>query len=188
VFGANTNAVNWFWQGFNKVELMVSADDAERAAEIISRTTTEDLEPIPMPLGAPAPTDEQGHPIVPIGEYASLRELRDAQTVLASADIVGYAPPMGPRGEQPPGQGKRFVLRVTENEVERAKALLEDEAQEDADEPRCPQCGSWRTVEHEGLLGGLGAMIGIPARSEMECVNCHYRAPKAEFLRHDSAE
>jgi len=93
-----------------------------------------------------------------------------------------FLPVLVPRGDRPRGEGKRFVVRVREADLERARQILEkegDASDEDPDEPRCPECGSWRTYAlplsgKKGLLGWLFA--GEPGESgELECLRCHHR-------------
>jgi hypothetical protein len=183
IFGANTNYVNWLLQGFNQVELLVPAEDVERATQILARTSTDELEPVPMPDEAPPAVDEQGNALAIVGAYESFHEMRDAQTVLASGRIRAFVPPMAPRGDRPAGVGKRFILRVTEADLNRAKALLADEAQDDSDEPRCPKCGSWRILQPQSIMGDLAALVGLGHERQFECLVCHYQAKSSEFLK-----
>jgi hypothetical protein len=118
-----------------------------------------------------------------VGTYDSFREMRDAQTVLASGRIRAFVPPMAPRGDRPAGVGKRFILRVAEADLNRAKALLADEAQDDSDEPRCPKCGSWRILQPQSIMGDLAALVGLGHERQFECLACHYRAKSSEFLK-----
>jgi hypothetical protein len=136
-----------------------------------------------MSDGVPPPVDEQGNALAVIGMYGSYREMSDAQTVLASARIRAFVPPMAPRGDRPAGVGKRFVLWVAETDLNRAKALLADEAQDDTGEPRCPKCGSWRILQPESLIGGLAALVGLGHERQFECLACHYRGAPSEFLK-----
>jgi hypothetical protein len=181
VFGANTSAVYWFWQVITDVDLLVPEADAERAREILSRVTSNDLEPADEPANA-SPADERGRVLVPVGAYDNLPALRDAQTVLASEQINAYGPRLVLRGDKPPGTGKRFVLRVAEQDLESARALLAEEAEEDRDEPRCPKCGSWRVISTKTLLEGLAGAVGLGGPGAYECLSCHHRGPAAEFV------
>jgi hypothetical protein len=181
IFGANINAVDWLWQGFNPVDLLVPRADAERAGEILARTAGDDLEPAAVAEGAAEPVDERGNKLLPVGAYENVHDLLDAQTVLASAGVRAFAPAMKPRGDRPAGVGKRFVLRVPEGEVAQARAMLAEEASEDRDDPRCPKCGSWRVYLPETLLGGMAHLVGIGHGPMAECLACHYRADAAEF-------
>jgi hypothetical protein len=183
LFGANVSAMNWLWSGFNKIDLLVPQEDVERATQILARTSTDELEPVPMPDGAPPPVDDQGNVLAVVGSYGSYREMSDAQTVLASARIRAFIPSMAPRGDRPPGVGNRFVLWVAKDDLNRAKSLLADEAQDDTGEPRCPKCGSWRVLQPESLIGGLAALVGLGHERQFECLSCHYRAAPAEFLK-----
>lgn len=183
IFGANTNYVNWLLQGFNQVELLVPEEDVEQAMQILARTSTDELEPVPMPDGAPPPVDEHGNALAIVGTYDSFREMSDAQTVLASERIRAFIPPMAPRGDRPPGVGKRFILRIAEADLNRGKALLADEAQDDSEEPRCPKCGSWRILQPQSIMGDLAALVGLGHERQFECLACHYRAKASEFLK-----
>jgi Putative prokaryotic signal transducing protein len=183
IFGANTNAVNWFWVGFNSVELMVLAADVPRAREILSKASAENLEPVPELPDAGLPVDEQGNPLVIVGAYETVQQMRDAQAVLESSSIRTFAPRLEPRGDRPLGTGTRFVLRVAEVDLPRAQKLIEDEADEDAGEARCPKCGSWRVYQSDSLMNSLAALVGRGRGPQAECLSCHYKAPAAEFLQ-----
>lgn len=45
VLGANINMVDWFWQGFNPVDVFLPADDRRRALDILARRCDDELEP-----------------------------------------------------------------------------------------------------------------------------------------------
>jgi hypothetical protein len=183
VFGANINAVDWFWQVFNDVDLLVQESDVERAREVLSRTSNDDVEPAEEAVGSAPPCDEEGRLLVPVGAFENIRNLRDAQTVLASARIDAYAPRLVLRGDRAAGVGKRFILRVAEGDLEKAKVLLAEEAEENRDEPRCPRCGSWRVTRRTSLPMHLADLVGLAGPGEIQCNSCDYRADAAEFLK-----
>jgi hypothetical protein len=178
VFGANTNAVNWLWQAFNDVELMVPEADAQRAKEILDRSWSNEVEPAEEPADAPPPADQQGRLLVSVAAFDNPADLRDAQTVLASQNIVSFGPRLVLRGDRPAGVGKRFILRVDEDDLDAARTLLAEEAQESSDQPRCPRCRSWRVTRRWNLL----MAVGLGGSGEFECDACHYRGAAAEFL------
>ncbi len=167
VHNANTNALGLYFSGFSVVELQVHEADAARAREILDRINADDLEPAALELDPPL--DEQGKPIAlgVAGAFESVRDLGDAQTVLASAGIQAFPPPLVRRGEAPPGEGKRFLLRVLEEDRERAQTLLtqsEAEVEEDDDDLHCPQCGSWRTYPVSNFFGNLLSFLHLAPR------------------------
>lgn len=110
-------------------------------------------------------------------------DLRDAQTLLASERMKAYGPRLVMRGKSPPGEGRRFILRVAEKDLPAAQALLEEESQEDRDQPRCPRCRAWRVHPQRSFFKGLAGVVGLGGEpATMECHSCHYRGPAAEFL------
>lgn len=58
VFGANVNSVDWFWQVFNDVDLIVPEEDVDRARQALSRLDLPDVEPAEEPANAPSPVDK----------------------------------------------------------------------------------------------------------------------------------
>jgi hypothetical protein len=159
-----------------------------RAVDILTSTTSDDVEPAENPDDAPPPVDAQGRSLrlVPAVAFDSVRLMRDAQTVLSSARILSFLPALVPRGDRPPGQGKRFVLRVCQEDLERAKAVLEEvESEADDEEPRCPRCKSWRVFPVSQFWKGLSAMVGLGPKPEdqLECLACHHRGLRADFDR-----
>lgn len=182
VFGANTNAVDWFWQGFNDVDLLVPEAEVEHAKDVLSKSSSDGLEPAEEPKGTPPPADEDGNLLVPVAGYENIRRLRDAQAVLASAQIDAFGPRLVLRGDRPAGVGKRFILRVAEKDLESARQILADEAEQDRDEPRCPKCGSWSVTPRNVLRASLAKLVGQKAQEQYECSSCHYRGSAAEFL------
>ena len=185
IFGANINQVDWFWQVFNDVELIVQEADAQRAKDVLSRTTLDDVEPADEPENGPTPMDEHGNLLAPVAAYETPADLRDGQTVLASEHIAAYGPKLVMRGDKPSGTGRRFILRVAERNLEAAQALLAEEADENKDEPRCPKCGSWQVISRAGLLKDLASAAGLSGPGDCECLSCHYRAPAAHFLQRE---
>jgi hypothetical protein len=185
VFGANTNAVDWFWQGFNDVDLLVQEGEVEQAKDLLSKAPGDGLEPAEEPKGAPPAADEAGNSLLPVGAFENIRRMRDAQAVLASARIDAYGPRLVLRGDRAAGVGKRFILRVAEKDLESARSVLAEEADEDRDEPRCPKCGSWSVIPRNVVLGGLAKMMGLNELAQFECSSCNYRGGAAEFLNHD---
>jgi hypothetical protein len=178
VFGANVGSLGMIYQGFNSVELHVRAEDFERAARILARVASQELEPV----DAGPTADEEGRALLPAGAFEDSRSLYDAQAVLASASIRSFPPVLIPRGDKPPGEGARFILRVIAEDLPRAKALLRDDP--DSDDPRCPKCGSWRVFAISHLLKDLTALVGLgpKPKGQSECLACKYRGDSDEFV------
>lgn len=188
ILNAHVNALGIPYSGLSDVELHVRAGDAARAAQVLKHAGGEDLEPAPEGGLAEPAVDEQGHPVpvVPLAAFESVRLLREAQTVLASARLSSYPPKLVPRGDRPPGIGKRFQLAVAEDDLERAQFLLRQAESDAAEElPRCPKCASWRVYPVGHLLQSLVATFGLGPKpaEELECLACHHRGPAAEFAR-----
>jgi DNA-directed RNA polymerase subunit RPC12/RpoP len=179
VFGANVSSLGLIYQGFNSVELHVRAEDFERAAKVLARVSSTELEP----ADAGPTADDQGRPLLPAAAFDNSRSLYDAQAVLASASIQSFAPILVPRGDKPPGVGARFVLRVSAQDLPRAQALLREDP--DSDDPRCPKCGSWRVFAITHFWKDLGAAVGLGPKSpsQSECLACKYCGKSDEFVR-----
>jgi hypothetical protein len=181
--------------GWTSVELHVRKEDAARAAEVLARYADDsDLEPAGDWQDAPPPLDEEGRPIplAVAAAYDRARRMRDAATVLAAARVPFYLPMLAPRGDRPKGEGKRFVLRVAEEDLERAQSVLGEAEEEAGDEgdPRCPRCSAWRVhpIRSGGILRGIGQALGLskplPFEGEgFECLACRYQGPRLEFVR-----
>lgn len=196
VFGANTASLG-IYRTFANIELNVWPGDAKNAKRILGGVEEGFLEPDDepetesTPAEIPTGTADTGEPtaaepaqvLVPIKAFAHLRELRDAQVVLASARVPSYSPKLIHRGDRPPGVGKRFILRVAEADLPRAQSILDEEQTEDRADPRCPKCASWNVlpVTHfwKDLLGGLGLLPNRP--KQLECRTCRFHAAAEEF-------
>lgn len=197
IINHHTDALR-LYVGGTDVKLLVMAEDAERAAEVIRLARSDEVEPAdadsPGHPAAPAPVDDDGRPVslVPVAAFDHVRPMRAAATVLSSARIDPFPPTLVARGDRPPGTGKRFVLRVREDDLERARAVLEDaEAEaEEEDDPQCPKCGSHRVYPFGGgilrvlaRMVGFGGPDGAGGAAGFECLACKYRGPAAEFGR-----
>jgi hypothetical protein len=165
----------------------VQSDDAGRAAEILARST-EDLEPAEETASEkatatdPASDPNQTQPLVVAAAFDSVRALLDAQVVLASANIRFVAPVLAPRGDRPPGTGKRFILRVVKDDLPRAQSLIWE--QDDMEDPRCPKCGSWRVFPDATWLETLSEITGLGHKppKKYECLACKFHGTEAEFF------
>ena len=155
VLNRNTNALGAY-VGAADVEVQVLESDAGRARELLNAVQNPDeLEPADE-ADDPPPADDEGRPLAleVVAAFEHAGAMRDAATILAAANVRAYTPRLVPRGDRPPGEGKRFVLRVQEDDADRARSVLEAAAEEDAaeggaeDEPRCPKCRSWRSLPH----------------------------------------
>jgi hypothetical protein len=192
VFNANVNSLGIPYAGFADVELHVRQEDAQRAAEVLARDAAEnDLEPQEPSPSDPPPTDEDGNllNLVPVVAFDSVRLMRDAQTILSSARIRTYPPTLVPRGDRPPGEGARFILRVADDDLDRARNVLAEAdadaaSDEDDDAGRCPRCRSWRVFPVSQFWKGLAATFGFGPEPQplMECLACKYVGPKEEFI------
>ncbi|HET6246941.1 MAG TPA: DUF2007 domain-containing protein [Tepidisphaeraceae bacterium] len=185
VLNANVNGLGIPYSGFTSVELQVHETDAERAREIL-HTAEDDVEPDPSTPDAPV-LDEDGQPmqLAVVAAFETARAMREAITLLASARIRAIPPKLVRRGDSPPGTGRRFLLRVEEDDLERAEATLKQAESEggDDDEPRCPKCNSWRIYPVGRGMKMVLAFFGIgkwPA-AQTECLACHYRGAPEEF-------
>lgn len=187
LLNANINALGAHFASFTAVELQVHESDAARAREILERINADDLEPAAVTAGPPL--DEKGEPmrVLAAGAFERVREMRDAQTVLASAGIAAFPPALVRRGDLPAGTGRRFVLRVHEEDLERARALLSETELEgiEDDDPRCPKCHSWRIYPVSNLIGKILSLFAIapPPENLTDCLACGYRGPTVEFNR-----
>jgi putative signal transducing protein len=146
----NTNTLGPY-SAFSQVELQVRQDDAGEARQILARYDTSSTEVEPEEdLGASVPVpDPSGRgTLVTAGAFDTASAMFDAAAALGAAHVECFLPVLVPRGDRPRGHGKRFIVRVREDDVERARHILErpaDDSDEDPGEPRCPECGSWRT-------------------------------------------
>ncbi len=184
VEGANVNALGMHFSGFTDVKVMVLENDAERAAAALARLDLDQMEP----AEDAAALDDSGEPlpIVTVAAFESARGMSEAETLMVSVGIRAYPTPLVPRGNRPPGEGKRFILRAHEDDAERARSILEESEEEarEQNEPRCPKCRSWRVYPVSQLFRGVAAVFGLAPKPEplTDCLACHYRGPTTEFL------
>jgi hypothetical protein len=186
VLNGNVNSLGMPYSGFSMVEMHVHPDDVTRARAVLALATSDDLEPLDDPGTTPV-IDDEGQPLslVQVAAFESVRMLRDAQTILASGHVRSHLPIMAPRGDRAPGEGKRFILRVGEDDLEKARRLLEA-AEDEADEEdfRCPQCHAWRVIAVPQVWKSFVALICFTSAPEeqMECLACKHHGPKVDFL------
>ena len=177
------------YAGGADVKVVVMEADAARAAEVLRHGTSVELEPADDSIDAPPPLDEHGQPLrlEVAARFESPRLLREAATVLASARVQAFLPTLVPRGDRSPGAGKRFLLRVREDEVERARRVLREAEEEagDEEEARCPACRSWRVHKTGGgMLSGLARLLGgRGVEAGFECLACGHRGTVEEFRK-----
>jgi hypothetical protein len=175
VFGANYSALNPLHKGWHDVELFVPEAQAEKALDFLKKTAAKTPDPPEDTEESQGDVDDKGQPLVEVGEFDDVRELRGAETLLASAGIVAFL-------ARRDGQTQQFVVRVADEDVDTALELLADEASEDADEPQCPKCGSWRIHEVTNFLAEIASAFGGKRNvKSMECLSCNYRALVEEF-------
>jgi hypothetical protein len=188
ILNSHVNALGIPYSGLSEVELHIYPRDGARAAELIKHTGGEDLEPADDgELAEPAVDEhEQPIPVALLAKFETVRLLREAQTLLASARLQSYPPKLVPRGDRPPGVGKRFQLLVAEEDLERAQLLLRQAESEAAEElPRCPTCASWRVFAIPHFLRSMAATLGLGPKpaEELECLTCHHQGPATDFAR-----
>lgn len=167
------------YSGFSQVELQVRREDAKAASELLDRLQLDpsDVEPEhdsdpTVPIADPAGPGM----LVAAASYDNPRHLHDAAAALGAAHVDSFLPLLVARGDRPKGTGKRFVIRVREADLERARAILHENETTD-DEPRCPYCGSWRVYTHPPRQGLINFLLGrIPDQPpRLECLRCHRR-------------
>jgi hypothetical protein len=167
VLNENTSALG-AWGGNAVVKVEVALEDAERAFEIINRLRSgDDLEPDEDPDDGSAgfATDEHGRcdPLAVVAEYDTAREMYDCAATLGSVRIEAFLPNVVRRPEGAVPSGRKFVVRVLEEDLGRAQRILgeaQSEAEED-DEPRCSACGSWHVGNRvNGLLARMARWLG----------------------------
>jgi hypothetical protein len=178
----NTNTLGPY-SAFSQVELQVRQDEAEEARQLLSHLDLKstDLEPEQdVDASSPLPGPSGEGLLIPVAAFDNPGAMFDAAAALGAARVECFLPVLVPRGDHPAGAGNRFVVRVRESEVDRAKDVLAREPDEadESDEPRCPRCGSWRTYPVPGPGGGFFALLlgREPKPSgEVECLRCHHR-------------
>jgi len=179
----NTNTLGPY-AAFSQVELQVQQEDLDEAREILSHfdASSTDVEPEQdVDPTAPVPDPAGEGNLVTAGAFDTSSEMFDTAAALGAAHIECFLPVLVPRGDRPRGTGKRFVVRVRESELERAKYILEKNAEdsdEDSDDPPCPECGSWRTYAMPSAKKGFLNLLfsAEPGESgELECLRCHHR-------------
>ena len=179
VLNQNANALGPY-SAFCPVEVQVKQQDAERAREALARSRFDPLDVEPAET-ATEMTPEEGQPeLVEAARFDQPRRLFEAAALLGASRIESFLPPLAPRGNRPKGSGPRYVLRVRETDLERAREVLEDAAAEEADEDdiRCPRCGSWRTYPMSRPFPGILPFLFGGARNEpreFECLRCRHR-------------
>ncbi|HSZ57034.1 MAG TPA: hypothetical protein VK797_15310, partial [Tepidisphaeraceae bacterium] len=154
--------------------------DAAVADELLSRLKIEPGELEPAEQGdanAPIPGSNGEGLLVAAAVYEDPRKLYDAAGLLGAAHVECFLPVLVPRGDRPKGTGARFVIRVREADLERARQVLAADRERE-DEPRCPKCGSWQTyllpAPWPGLWNFLTGRATVDAR-QVECLRCHHR-------------
>jgi len=185
ILNSNVNVLGPY-AGMAPVELLVHEKDADAAREILS-CPEDELEPADDPADATPVLGDDGRPmhLVAVGTSNTIRNLRDAAAVLASARLRIFPPILRRRPEDATTERRPFVLKVAEQDREQAHRLL-DQARsesEDDDEPRCPKCNSWRVYPVSRFMPSVKAFFGLGAWPErqIECLACRYRGAPEEF-------
>lgn len=179
----NTNDVLGAYAGFTLVELQVREQDVEQANAVLANLEINPLEVEPAEAtdpDQPLPDPAGNGMLVTAAAFDNPRSLFDAAATLGAARIESFLPTLVARGDRPVGIGKRFVLRVRQEDSEQAVDLLQRAAQEDADEdePRCPQCGSYRVMlVPQARAKFIDFLLGRRTQELMECLRCHHQWP-----------
>ncbi|HEY8746739.1 MAG TPA: DUF2007 domain-containing protein [Tepidisphaeraceae bacterium] len=181
----NTNTLGPY-AAFSQVELQVREEDVADAQRLLSQLELDptDVEPEQsVDPTAPLPDPSGEGTLVTAVAFDNPRAMFDAAAVLGAARVDCILPVLVARGERPRGTGDRFVVRVREADLKRAREILasrDDVSNEEDDEPRCPKCGSWRTYPVPASSGGLAGLLFGRAPEEtrqLECLRCHHRWP-----------
>jgi hypothetical protein len=187
----NTVAALQGYVGFVRVEVQVAAEDRERAAEVLARLPgRNDVEPVEEPTDGSADyaTDADGGrvPLAVAAEYDTAQEMLEASAALGSARVQSFLPDLVPRrpdaADSADRPRPRFRVRVPADELDRARRVLEeseaDDEEGEADDPRCPECASWRVHgSSAGVLGSIVRMLtGAAAGGRTwQCLRCGFR-------------
>jgi hypothetical protein len=181
-FLANGNVVSLGlpYSGFSQIELQVRAEDLDRAKAVLA-----DFQANPMEVEPADPVDPQQPIADPDGNGSLLTAaafenpgaLFDAAASLGAARIECFVPALVDRRVRPAGVGKRFALRVREEDLDRATQVLASADEDDDGEPRCPKCGSYRVTPVEPWSETLRFLLGMRRKSEpkMECLRCKHQ-------------
>jgi hypothetical protein len=167
------------------VQVEVPWEEEERAAEIINRLRSGvDLEPEADPADGSAEftVDESGRrqPLAAVAEFDTAREMYDCAATLGSVRVIPILPNVVRRPDGASPSGRKFVVRVLEEESGRARRVLAEalrEAEEE-DEPRCPACGSWHVGNRvDGLFATVARWFGARRASsdppgKWQCYRC----------------
>jgi hypothetical protein len=180
----NTNTLGPY-AAFSQVELQVRQEDVADAQQLLSQLELDptDVEPEQALDPSAAIPDPAGEgTLVPAVAFDRPRPMFDAAATLGAARVDCFLPVLVARGDRPRGTGDRFVVRVRESDLERAREILASQAgsSDEDHEPRCPKCGSWRTYPVPAATGGLMGMLFGRAPGEvrqLECLRCHHRWP-----------
>jgi hypothetical protein len=185
--------------GLVRVEVQVAVEDRERAAEVLARLPgRHDVDPAEEPADGSADfaTDAAGEkvPLAIAAEYGTAQEMLEASAALGSAHVQTYLPDLVPRRRDPAAEDAdddarprpRFRLRVAAEDLERARRVLEESAQDDGDrvereDPRCPKCASWRVYgSTPGVFSSILRLLtggGGPTGKTWQCLRCGHRWP-----------
>ena len=179
------------------VKVLVMAEDAGRARELLRLNASDEVEPLEEPAGSagsPAgapPVDEEGLPLRLAVAAAFDHPRRCARPPRCSPRRAcsRSSPPSSPAAGGLRATASDFLLRVRHEDLERAEAVLEEAEAEsgDEDEPRCPRCKSWRVFKQTSLLREIAGFFGFfgfgrSGGTGYECLACRHQGREAEFL------
>lgn len=179
----NTNDVLGAYAAFTMVELQVREQDVEQASAILANLEINPLDVEPAEAAdpdQPLPDPAGNGTLVTAAVFDNPRSLFDAAATLGAARIESFLPALVARGDRPQGVGKRFILRVRQEDAQRASDLLQRAGKEEADEdePRCPQCGSYRVLLVPQVRAKfIDFLLGRRTQELMECLRCHHQWP-----------
>jgi hypothetical protein len=170
------------YAGASQVELQVRKEDVAAARSALGQIQANPLEVEPAEQAdpdEPMPDPAGEGLLVAAGTFDNPRSLFDAAATLGAAHVEGFLPLLVPRSNRATGAAVRFVLRVRETDLAAAREILANAAAEEADEeePRCPECGSYRVAPLSSFWADLMQFIrGKPKPPKViECLRCRQR-------------
>lgn len=172
------------YSGQGSVEVQVPVEERGRAAEVIARLPDRnDVVPEPEPSDGSADfaTDEQGGRVelAVAAEFATAEAMQDAAAALGSARVRTYLPNLVPKPPDAPDRpAPVYRVRVAADDLAKARSVLGEEG--DPDEPRCPQCASWRVHRQGGSFFSWLREIFVGGEKAdgvqyFECLRCRHR-------------
>ncbi len=191
LLNSSTRAVMAMYGSFIQVPLQVMSDDVDRArtllAEHLRPESADQLEPAEAddPAKPHEILGEDGEPVqlLAAGAFDSVHEMREASLILEAGRIEAYVPRLVAKPAEPHA-ARQFIVRVQEDDLPRARALLKRDPESDSAEPRCPRCGGWNVYEIKHEFTNMVLMfVGKRKPLQCECLKCHYVGLRDEFFK-----